>query len=772
MQNVSEEYREQINNTIRNRGHIHVTLEIVNQKAQNNATVINGENTLAYFSTPTADDLFHDDIDPQYYATDELDFTKVDGSMFFLPAQGASVSFYENGIVPNNFDSGVKITFGAWSELDIKGITIDFGEYYPTELKVITNGGEWLYTNDSSHFVTHDIYRNVSYVSIIPLAMLHGSRRMRIMGLKFGIENEFYDSKVINFDNADFISPIGDSVPSRDMNLTIDNRDLEYTPDNPESNIAFLEVGQKVRVRFGYDLDQQGNETEWLDDEEVAFLSKWNANTSTASFTATDKYNVLASTTYYRGKYRGNGISLYDLAVDVLTDAGLGDSRDYNIDDSLRTIIVSNPIPAVKHSEALQMIANAARCTLSMSRKGKVQIEKAYTPELPDWTATSNGEARYGNLAEIIRYGFEPRVQDKYYVSSARYVVKETGFDLIVPEGYEVDGTTLIADSISGAYVDEKTFVVPNGSIAGGETIREWIPEMPVISLIPESVVSLYHMTLKFVNTYPKRIRLCAYDENDELIKAVEHNVYGLSFTATDGFLNFSRLDIEFLEGADNERVVISDIIIEDIYGFTVDSSGMKQSPTATLQNKLASVSAVRTMFQTSSEQKELNKGNIVVSPSNTVFTIYFTEPSYGYSVTASGATATITDSSDYFVELTFSGMSGEVNVEYSVMGYQYQISYLNEKRVFAKNGDEIVWSNPLISSSPHAKELAEWVGEYYNDNILYDVQWRGDPRLDANDIISMETVMKDIVLAKLSRNSLSYNGAWSGSFQARKVVM
>jgi len=271
MQNVSEEYREQINSVVRNRGHIHVTLEIVNQKAQNNATVINGENTLTYFSTPNADDLFHDDIEPQYYVTDELDFTKVDGSMFFLPAQGASVSFYENGIVPNNFDSGVKITFGAWSELDIKGLTIDFGEYYPTELKVITNEGEWFYTNDSSHFVTHEIYRNVSYVSIIPLAMLHGSRRMRIMGLKFGLENEFYDPKVINFDNADFISPIGDSVPSRDMNLTIDNRDLEYTPDNPESNIAFLEVGQKVKVQFGYDLNQQGSEVEWLDNE-VAFL--------------------------------------------------------------------------------------------------------------------------------------------------------------------------------------------------------------------------------------------------------------------------------------------------------------------------------------------------------------------------------------------------------------------------------------------------------------------------------------------------------------------
>lgn len=775
MQNVSEEYREQINSVVRNRGHIHVTLEIINQKAQNNATVINGENTLTYYSAPDADELFRYDINPKYYATDELDFTKVDGSMFFLPAEDSGATFYQNGIVTDAFDDEIKITLNGLSELDIKGLTIDFGEFYPTSFKVITNEVEKTYDNDVSLFTTHDIFYNVSYVRIVPITMRNGSRRMRIIGFKFGLANELYDSKVIDFNNTDYISPIGDSVPSRDMNLNIDNRDLEYTPDNPESNTAFLEVGQRVRVQFGYDLDRYGNETEWLEDI-VGYLSTWSATTSTASFTAKDKYNELASLTYYRGKYRSNGISLYDLAVDVLSDAGIDDEREYSIDDSLRDIVVENPIPVVKHSEALQMIANAARCTLSMTRNGKIQIEKSYTPELPDWSASSNGETSESDVSKVIRYGFEKKTDQENYYSESVYIVTVSDRIVDVGYGYSIGNTTLIAGNGSDAYIDGTTMVMPHARIIEGTETKEWIPYMPVITITPETPTSLYHMTIKFIETYPKKIRLCSYDENDNPIKAVVYSVHGLSFTTTDGFLDFARLDIEFLEGADNERIKISDIIIEDIFGFTVDSSSMKQSPSATLQNKLASVSAVRTIYKpTGGLGKEINKGTVIVSPLNNVIKVYLNDPYYGYTVSvtgASGVTANITDSSSFFAEITFSGLSQEETVEYVLSGMLYEKSYLNEDKVFAANGEIITWNNPLVSTSEHALELAEWVGEYYNDNIQYDVQWRGDPRLDANDVISMETVMGDIVPTKLSRNTLSYNGAWSGSFQARKVVM
>ena len=44
-----------------------------------------------------------------------------------------------------------------------------------------------------------------------------------------------------------------------------------------------------------------------------------------ADLAATDRFESMDGT-YYKGEYRSEGISLYDLAVDVLKDAGV-DSR-------------------------------------------------------------------------------------------------------------------------------------------------------------------------------------------------------------------------------------------------------------------------------------------------------------------------------------------------------------------------------------------------------------------------------------------------------------
>ena len=47
---------------------------------------------------------------------------------------------------------------------------------------------------------------------------------------------------------------------------------------------------------------------------------------------------------------------MYDLAVLVLTDAGL-DPEEYWLDGYLDNVIVYNPLPVVTHKEALQIIA-------------------------------------------------------------------------------------------------------------------------------------------------------------------------------------------------------------------------------------------------------------------------------------------------------------------------------------------------------------------------------------------------------------------------------
>lgn len=65
-----------------------------------------------------------------------------------------------------------------------------------------------------------------------------------------------------------------------------------------------------------------------------------------------------------KGQYYETGITLYDLAVLVLEDAGVA-QEDYYLDTYLKKITVYNPLPNVRHKEALQIIANAGRCSES-----------------------------------------------------------------------------------------------------------------------------------------------------------------------------------------------------------------------------------------------------------------------------------------------------------------------------------------------------------------------------------------------------------------------
>ena len=84
-------------------------------------------------------------------------------------------------------------------------------------------------------------------------------------------------------------------------------------------------------------------------------LDSWKTSDDEVSFQAKDVVAALNGT-YYWGVY-GNA-NLYDLAIDVLTDAGL-EERDYNIDSYLKNVHVVNPLPVATHAECLQIIANA-----------------------------------------------------------------------------------------------------------------------------------------------------------------------------------------------------------------------------------------------------------------------------------------------------------------------------------------------------------------------------------------------------------------------------
>ena len=741
MQLVSKEYKEAMQLPFRNRAYIRVSIGVVNSDAQNNA-VLDEETELTYYSDGKKP--FDGYTVTKPYATAEQNFSKVDGSMYFLPKETDGYSFYNNGIVTNDILGAVYISFGGLVGLDIKGLTIDFGECYPTQFTIQSDSGTKSYENDKQLFTTEDSFDGSSYFVITPITMLGGQDRMRICQMTFGIANTFSNDKVINCSLKDYVSPISETIPSMDVSLTIDNQDLYYSPDNPESAIAYMEIGQEVKVSFGYDVTGNGD-IEWLP-ETTTFLNTWSADDVQAKFTSTDRFYQLTDT-YYKGLYRSGGITLYDLALDVLNDAGIEDEREYYIDPYLKRITVYNPLPAVKHSEALQIIANAGRCALYEDRANKIHLKASF---IPDMQVSVNNKTDYSSIENLLK----DNQKDAYAIAS-------NDFSL-------VDGSLFFMPK-DGSY-KESGYVSNSIADADGN-----FTENPVIIVTLESGFTAFGMIINFRNVAPQEFVIRTYYLN------VLQDTYTVQNPDTEyitdqQFNDFDKMEIEFTKGHPNARITIDNILIGDVTDYRLTRTrDLMDNPTGTRQEKVKMISVKKTNYRESQEGfKELITEKVTLTE-EMEHTVYFNIASYGFQASVkdnSNIGVQIVASSNYFVAVKFKNATVGTEIELVIQGYEYVADESYYRVTHNPNGQEIEWSNPLISTDEQARDLEEWIATYYLGDVDYEISWRGDPRVEANDLFYLELKNREDALIRSYQNELSFNGAWSGNMKARKVVM
>lgn len=741
MQLVSKEYKEAMQLPFRNRAYIRVSIGVVNSDAQNNAA-LDEETELTYYADGKKP--FDGYTVTKPYATAEQNFSKVDGSMYFLPKETDGYSYYNNGIVTKDILGSVYISFSGLVGLDIKGLTIDFGECYPTKFTIQSDSGTKSYENDKQLFTTEDAFDGSSYFVITPITMLGGQDRMRIYQMTFGIANTFSNDKVINCSLKDYVSPISETIPSMDVSLTIDNQDLYYSPDNPESAIAYMEIGQEVKASFGYDVTGNGD-IEWLP-ETTSYLNTWSADDVQAKFTATDRFYQLTDT-YYKGLYRSDGITLYDLALDVLNDAGIEDEREFYLDPYLKRITVYNPLPAVKHSEALQIIANAGRCALFEDRANKIHLKASF---VPDMEVSVNNKTDYSSIENLLK----DNQKDAYAIASNDFSFVD-GSLFFMPKDGSYKETGYVSNSIADA----------DGNFT----------ENPVVTITLESGFTAFGMIMNFRNVAPQEFVIRTY-----YLSAIQ-DTYTVENPDTEyitdyQFNDFDKMEIEFTKGHPNARITIDNILIGDVTDYRLSRTrDLMDNPTGTRQEKVKMISVKKTNYRESQEGfKELITEKVTLTE-DMEHTVYFSIASYGYQASVKDDDSIgvqILDSSNYFVTVKFTNATAGTEIELVIQGYEYVADESYYRVTHNPNGQEIEWSNPLISTDEQARDLEEWIATYYLGDVDYEISWRGDPRVEANDLFYLELKNREDALIRSYQNELSFNGAWSGSMKARKVVM
>lgn len=745
MQDASKEYKQSMRQYFRHRGFARITIGVINLLAQKSIQV-NNQTGLLYISN--TEEVFQGETPQKIYATPEEGFSKVDGSMFFAPPPNSNYQFYNNGLVSQGILGSIFLDFGG-EHFDIKGITIDFSDYYPVDFTIETNLGVKSYhNNDKRYWSTEDVFQDVSFFKIHPARMINGRGRLRIFQFSCGITNVFTNNEIFNYSGKEYVSPITEMLPSNDVRFTVANYNSYYSPDNPGSAMVYMETGQEVRVAFGYDVDGKGN-IEWLP-EKLSYLKEWSANESEANFTSSGIFERMASSTYYKGQYRPEGISLYNLAIEVFEDAGI---EHYFVDSYLKNIIVWNPLPVVSHPAALQLIANAGRCVLRELRDGRVAIQTGFISKM---NISTNGQMFYSKVGNVA-------IEEK----KDWYADTSYGFTAVDGSMYFPPAST--NDVLNTGYISSSVWIEDGGT-------GHWNGVEPKIVIEMEAVNSIFGIEIIFKALSPKQFCIKTYC-NNEIVDSISVDNSGLQYKSNYAFIDFDRMEIVFTKGSPNARIFVENVFFGENTDYILRRSNeLLTSPVAIRQQKIKDISVSYTLYKESVESVVVASEEITVPSNNYEYLVYFNNPSYDLSVFVNSdnesdrINARIIESGTYYARIKFTGITSETIVRYNISGYEYE----KEERKYVKkhnnSGEEKIWNNPLISTVEHAKQVEEWLASYFLGEVEYEIEWKGDPAVDANDLFELETKFGKF-LVRDYENTLTCNGRWKGSMKARRVA-
>lgn len=202
-------------------------------------------------------------------------------------------------------------------------------------------------------------------------------------------------------------------------------------------------------------------------------------------------------------------------------------------------------------------------------------------------------------------------------------------------------------------------------------------------------------------------------------------------------------------------------------------TEGGRYYDTGIVSDKLVSEARCEVVIPCYTYQENNREENLVYEDIDVVAgeveTYYIQDPSYGYKVKLDEieGKATVVAWSNYFVTIKFN-VTGSFKLE--VQGYRYKIVEKYAMVSLNARGKTVKWKNPLISNTTMANELAAWLADYYTAGIEYEYDTRGNPELDATDIVYQENEFHDGMRVNIYRHTVNFKQAFSGRVTARRI--
>ena len=229
----------------------------------------------------------------------------------------------------------------------------------------------------------------------------------------------------------------------------------------------------------------------------------------------------------------------------------------------------------------------------------------------------------------------------------------------------------------------------------------------PTLTMELPAAYTYFGLNILFNGNHPEEMILQTYYDND-LLNTYNINVTQNDFYIAGEFIQFNKLVFTFTKGYPYDRILVNKISLGEITDYRLDSFSMINNPVGVMEKRVKDVQVKVFSFIPPEQEGE--------------------DPQ---------------------------------QIEDSVF-YIHNINSV---------GQTVTFENQLIGTQEHAQQVAEWLGNYYANNISYQTKYRGDPRLDAADIIYMDNEFLNNLQVEIESLSLNFSGSYSGTLNLRRAT-
>ena len=394
MQTVSENWKNAHKQTLLNESFVEVSMDIADPDAladvssRDDADKDNG----AVYISDTSEVVSEVDKNIVPYCTLEQNLWLLDGGRKAIPESAYGGN---SGYVGDVLSDDVCVFSGK-----IPVITINFSKVFRNLIPGVTITWSNTYGEFADSFVVtayngdkivaqKEVIGNRSIKSVVLVDIINYNRieiqvkkwclpyhRARVEEIFIGMNKVYSKTELFDYSHTQSVDPVSTSLPKMEIKFSVDNVNGEYNPYNEQGIAKYLMGRQEVKSRYGLKLND--GSVEWIKGG-TFYLSEWYAkqNGMTADFTARDSLEFMSA--IYKENHDLSERTLYELAETVLTAAELPLNNDgtvkWVIDESLKSMTTTAPLPKDTLANCLQLIANAGRCVLYPDRDGKLRIE-------------------------------------------------------------------------------------------------------------------------------------------------------------------------------------------------------------------------------------------------------------------------------------------------------------------------------------------------------------------------------------------------------------